>query len=215
MVTKFEDFENKDLLSRIIDLDLQEIYSYVITNNTASYLPYHCSFHLEQVCKYALKGAEFHNLTEIQKSEIAVAALFHDINHTGSGKNDDINIQIAIAKFGEFAANKIKDNDFIENVIDLIKCTRFPYITTADTLNLSQKILRDSDVLQGSFVQNYVNGVVFALAKESGTDLKTMVGNQIKFLNVITFATDWATELFLSKKDELVYTLNKLNEIFI
>lgn len=212
MIKKYSDFVDINIYDSIIELNIEDAYKFVMDNNKSYNLPYHNEFHLEQVCKFALKGAEFYDLSIEDKKCLAVAALFHDINHTGSGKNDDINIEIAIDSFKEFATIANYDSIDIEKIIALIKVTRFPYITEANTT--IEKIMRDSDIIQGSFMDNYINGVVFALAKEAKIDKKDMIQNQIKFLKNMKFCTSWATNLFKTKLDYNIKLLNTVNKIY-
>ena len=204
--------------NQINKLRLNKIYSYIINTNPSSNLPYHNTFHLEHVCQFSLLGADFYNLSNDDKKILATAALFHDYNHTGSGKNDDININNAIEGFLKFNSNdkveKFKEFNFnkkeMDIIINLIKSTRYPYITECDTL--MEKILRDSDVLQGPFCQNYINGVVFGIAKENNIPFEKMIDGQVSFLKSMKFNTDWANDLY---KKILPQTINKVEEAML
>ena len=173
------------------------VYSYVMEHNKSYANPYHNNFHLEHVCLFALKGCEFYKIQDQYKKLIATAALFHDFNHTGSGKNDDDNILIAVQGFLDF---NVDTNMFVDDeekiIVDLIKTTRYPYLNDCSELSLFEKIIRDSDIIQGPFCQNYINGVVYGIAKENNIPLSKMLDGQISFLSSTKFCTDWATSLY-------------------
>lgn len=57
-----------------------------------------------------------------------------------------------------------------------------------------QKILRDADILQGIFCQNYINGIVRAIAEEAGISFEKMLEGQEAFLTNTKFLTKWATD---------------------
>ena len=69
---------------------------YAMETNRAHGLPYHNSNHLNRVAMFALMGAEYYGLSNEEKKLILTAAFFHDYNHTGSGKNDDLSIIEAV-----------------------------------------------------------------------------------------------------------------------
>jgi len=158
----------------------------------------------------ALEGCEYYEIPEQYKRLITTAALFHNFNHTGSGKDDDINIIKAVEGFLEFNTNEEFVDDEEKIIINLIKATRFPYTQDCEELTIHQKILRDSDILQGVFCQNYINGVVFAIAKEANISPEKMLEGQIKFLESATFCTEWATKIY---KGALPLVIKKVEEV--
>lgn len=83
----------KELQKYITDLRLEKFLDYVIDNNESYNNPYHNNYHLQQVCLFALRGCDYYKMDNQNKRLVAVAALFHDFNHTGSGKDDDKNIK--------------------------------------------------------------------------------------------------------------------------
>jgi len=193
---------NNTLLSEISRLGLQPAYYYVMDTNPSSGLPYHNNYHLQQVCKFALMGADFYKLSDMDKRLLAVAAIFHDYDHSGSGKDDDINIKRAVDAFVKFNLDVKKFGEFssyfneeeTEVIIDLIKATRYPYINNTETL--LQEIIRDSDILQGIFADDYINKIVLGIAKENGIPEDKMISGQIGFLKSTKFCTDWATNMY-------------------
>ena len=187
-----------ELYTQIKKLELGLVYNYVIENNNAYMNPYHNNFHLEHVCLFSLKGCEYYKVEIPWKRMVATAALFHDFNHSGGkDKNDDDNILLAIKGFIDFNLEyNIFDEEEQKVITNLIKCTRYPYTNDSDSLTLTENILRDSDILQGPFCQNYINGVVYGIAREAGIPLDKMLAGQVEFLKSAKFCTEWATSLY-------------------
>lgn len=205
------------LYTKLNELELQEIYKYVMTTNKSKYLPYHNNFHLEQVCKYALLNSEYENISIEEQKLLAIAALFHDYNHSGSGKNDDDNIREAVSGFLDYQYNSKNELKSEEKLVvwKAIKSTRYPYLTEGTELPLLDKILRDADILQSLFCQNYINGVVGAIATESNMTIEVMLKVQIQFLENTKFLTNFATinvNKQLPRITELINITNNLYE---
>jgi hypothetical protein len=203
-------------IERLKKLGVYDTYEWVMKNNQSKDLPYHSNYHLKMVAETALKGCDaYHTAFDDKVKKLVVsAALFHDFNHTGSGVDDDENIKIAIESFEnynkEFNIFSKDDENFI---IELIKSTRYPYEKTSYDLTLAQNILRDSDILQGHFTDDYLKRTVFALQKEgySNKDKVVALEGQIKFLESLKFGTHWANQLHEENYQRLVDIVN--NEI--
>lgn len=180
------------LYTHINSLGLNNIYTWVMEKNPGKFNPYHNNFHLENIAEIILSHLPFSIETIEFRTKIITAALFHDFDHSGGKlKNDDENIVFALNGYYFYCqSNNIEiDND----VIGLIECTRYPYKSDGSDLSEMQKILRDADILQGMFCQNYINGVIRALAEESGFSFEKMLESQETFLTNIKFLTKWAS----------------------
>ena len=204
----------KALYQKIKDLNLGKVYAYVMETNPSNHLPYHNSFHMESVTNMAILGGIYYGLTDEEMGDLIRAGLFHDYNHSGSGKDDKINILRAIDavvgyvyKTGDLTFNEIKVNK-------LIFATQYPYTQEASELTISQQILRDADILQGLFVQNYVNGVALAIAQEANIPYKNMLNGQEAFLTGTKFCTEWATNLANGKLPEVIEKVNIVKQFF-
>lgn len=206
-----------NILSEISRLGIQPAYFHVMDTNPNN-LPYHNNYHLQQVIKFVLIGANYYKVSDSDRRMLAIAAIFHDYKHSGSGKNDDINIKIAIDSFIDFNLDIKKFGDFssyfseeeCDVIIGLIKATRYPYVIEAETL--LQKIIRDSDILQGIFAKDYINSVTLAIAKENGIPQDKMLNNQIQFLESTKFCTEWATNMYLQELPNAIEKINKAIE---
>ena len=208
------------LYFKIKELGIEHIYKYVMENNKSKYLPYHNNFHLEQVCKYSLLIAEASGLALEDKKLLAVAALFHDFNHSGGEfKDDSENITVALRGFLEFdkwlkyMRYEPYSTDQKLMIYRLIAGTKYPYTTDGTDLLFSGKILRDADVLQGLFCQNYVNGIVRALSTESGIPFETMLKGQIGFITGVKYLTEPAINMSASKIPEIIKLVESITNI--
>lgn len=186
-----------NLKERLEQLDLIDVYNYVMDKNPSKDLPYHSNYHLEQVTKLSIMGCEFHKISHPVQRLVATAALFHDFDHSGSGKDDNKNIIRSVIGFMEFNhENKLFEDEEEMIIINMIKETRYPYLKECHQLNIMQQILRDSDILQAPFAENYIERVVLAIAKEANLTPQQMLAGQIGFMTSTKFCTDWATNLY-------------------
>ena len=196
------------LYSHINSLGLNDIYTWVMEKNSGKFNPYHNNFHLENIAEIILKHLPFACETVEFRTKIITAALFHDFDHSGGKlKNDDENILLALNGYYFYCQNHNIEPD--NDVVGLIECTRYPYKSDGSDLTEMQKILRDADILQGMFCQNYINGVVRALAEESGISFEKMLENQEAFLTNTKFLTKWASD---KAKWYLPITLSKVHD---
>lgn len=181
------------LYNHINNLGLNNIYTWVMEKNPGKFNPYHNNFHLENIAEIILNHLPFAIKTAEFRTKIITAALFHDFDHSGGRlKNDDENIALALNGYFYYCETSKSEPD--NDVIGLIECTRYPYKSDGSDLTEMQKILRDADILQGMFCQNYINGVVRALAQEAGISFEKMLEGQEAFLTNTKFLTKWASD---------------------
>ena len=73
--------------------ELQKGFSWIMKNSTSNDLPYHNFNHLLTVVRYTYGACRFYELTEKEEKEMLMAALFHDVNHSGGKETDDVLIE--------------------------------------------------------------------------------------------------------------------------
>jgi hypothetical protein len=163
---------------------------------------------MEQVVMTAIKGGIHYGLTPRETRTLAIAAIFHDMGHKGTPGDDDTNITTAIKYFNEYNdQTHVCTPKQATTVEELIRATRFPYVVPGEDLTLHQSILRDSDILQGHFSDDYMGKIVLPLFKEihpPEKNITELLENQIKFINGMTFITDWAKSIHEKNKEILV-----------
>jgi len=177
---------------------LQKAFKYILLNNKSNYNPYHDLNHLMTVLKYCHQGAiveGVENKKEVR--ELLIAAIFHDANHSGGKKTDDLNIKNSKKIIKEFVESEEIDVN-LESVNKIIDATEYPYIIDNKHLNISQKIIRDADLMQ-IYEYNWIQQIIGGLSKELNMEFIDFIKPQRKFLDGIKFNTDWGKQL---KKDK-------------
>lgn len=200
---------NTPNLYQIIDeYNLDAAYSYILQKNPSNNLPYHNFGHLENVTLYAFIGCQNADFTKDLTRNILLAALFHDFNHSGGKLKDSENITLAKKGLADYLAESNDTEVKVEFVNFLIDITEYPYTIETSKLTIHQKILRDADILQSFFMNNYMQDVVLGLAKELNKTPQEAVDMQINFLSNLSFGTDLANFLFIERKIDILSNLN-------
>lgn len=196
---------NKNLIHEI---------SYLLNNNKSNNLPYHNLNHLLHVTEMVNDAIEYYEKQGIDllKQELLVAALFHDINHSGGLLTDDKNIDIAIEEFNNFykqsVLNGIVLNYNPDIVKSFIKITEYPANYTHE-LTLEEMIIKDADMMQIR-QSNYIQQIIIGLAEESNITITEQINNQIKFLENLEFLSEWGNEF---KENNMSDIINKFKNL--
>lgn len=174
---------------------LQKAFAYIVDNSTSNYLPYHNLNHLLTVLKYVDYLAQEEGVYFDKRMPLHLAALFHDVNHSGGKLKDSENIENALNAFEKFHAllPYTLTIEEIHSIRDNIKATQFPYVQPNSSISLSQKIMRDADMMQ-QFEYNWINQTTLGLAKEQKVDIRKFVHNQRHFLESTIFLTQSAND---------------------
>lgn len=176
---------------------LQKAFAYIVDNSTSNYLPYHNLNHLLTVLKYVDYLAQEEGVYFDKRTSLHLAALFHDVNHSGGKLKDSENIENAINAFLKFYEEQVdylnEDKKLIDEVVDNIKSTQFPYVQPNSSITLYQKIMRDADMMQ-QFEYNWINQTTLGLAKEQKIDIRKFVYHQRHFLESTIFLTQSAND---------------------
>lgn len=156
-------------------------------------MPYHNINHLLTVLKYCDYIAEGEGVYYDQRLPLWLAALFHDVNHSGGELSDDINIKNARNAFMKFADQEDLDIELIKEVGAIINATEFPYASALPHSNISklQTIIRDADLMQ-QFESNWIYQATLGLAKENNIPVEEFIPRQRIFLEDIKFLTETA-----------------------
>lgn len=195
-------------------LEVENLIEYFIQNNKSMYLPYHNYSHMMGFLYHALSdGMREFGVNKKYLQELAIAVIFHDFNHSGGKLKDSENIQIAIEALNkcpkEYFPKDFKDK---ENIYDLILATEYPYTISENSLNISQKIMRDCGVLwvvdSSSLIQN-----ILGLGEElsySGKIKDLILGHKEFVINSSKeFRTGYAMDIFDTMKESWETRLNQ------
>lgn len=189
-------------------LNVMKEFHYVQNNNSSTNLPYHNWYHTCCMVRACFSGANYHNLPYRSVRHLIVAALFHDIAHSGGKHPDHYNIAQAV--------QAVRTVPFVippeinrEAVADLIHVTEYPFRLTPR--GIDEKILRDADLMQ-SLSPGWYDMTVKGLREEMRTAGRTltiqeMIAMQATFLSEATFYTRWAQDRVVLRIRDLAIDL--------
>jgi len=190
---------------------LQKALKFIMEKSTSNYLPYHNLNHLLTVLKYSDLIAHGEEVYYDQSTPLHLAALFHDVNHSGGKLKDSENIKNAEKAFEEFAkiylnlggGHTKEEFDIYAQVTHLIRVTEYPYVKAHSALTPMEKIIRDADMMQ-AFEYNWISQTTLGLAAESGMTIKEFIPKQRHFLEDIQFLTDTGKRLKKEKWSKIM-----------
>lgn len=196
-------------------------FKWIVENSNSNNLPYHNINHLMTVFASCYDACSHYNIVDVSgesaEFELCLAALFHDVNHSGGKESDERNVQVAIDSFTVFYNSLSTDLQSMfnkNNVIEIIKPTQYPYvITDIKQLTLSQRILRDAD-LTSAFDGDWIQAVVFGLREEMGIKtLEERIQQQVGFILKLKTCTDWGNSKLENAKGRILNELANLKSI--
>jgi hypothetical protein len=192
----FEPEEPLMIIAKEADV-LPRAFRYIIDNNSSNHAPYHHLNHMLRVMSFCNEGCKYHRLTGKSRTNLLVAALFHDFNHTMGEKPDDANIQNAIQGVQLwYSSNPLNSTNInIERVIEIIKATQYPYVINQEDLTLEQSIIRDADLMV-PLESDWVGNLIVGLSSEMKiNDFKKMAEGQYKFYSGVVMNSPWGIEV--------------------
>ena len=191
---------------------LGEGLNYIIKNSNSNYAPYHNLNHNITVSLFSYYLGKSEKLNEIDFSELLIASLFHDFNHSAGKKNDSNNINEAKKGISEFLKEYPIENVSLGKINKILDATEFPYKIKNEDLNIQQKIIRDADLCQ-LFESNRLQSNFLGLQKEAGITLEEQIKRQEVFYKNLNFNTEMGKKLGERFKKEINEELNYLKEI--
>jgi predicted metal-dependent HD superfamily phosphohydrolase len=195
---------------------LKRAFKWIIENSTSNHLPYHNLNHLLTVLKYCDYIATGEMVYYDNRMELYLAALFHDVNHSGGKLSDEENIRDAKESYVLFCMNdaQIYNKTIHDKVASLINCTQYPYHVPFDDLTLHHKIIRDADMMQ-AFEYNWIHQTTLGLATESGKTFKDFIKSQRTFLENVTFYTPTALEYKNKRWKQVMHEFRILETLYV
>lgn len=119
---------------------------------------------------------------------LLIAALFHDFGHTGKQGDDAVNIEIAIDALRQYILPE--DEEFLDEIIAILKATQFPHADLGSSMTLEQSIIRDADLSQ-AFGVAWIGEIAAGFGAELGKTPRQMLEQQLRFLNGLKFYSDF------------------------
>ena len=185
----------KEIYKIIQYFEIEKEFLYLVKHNQSNFLPYHNFGHTLSVfdAVYNISKACCPKLDFNDLQYLLIAALFHDMNHSGGKYKDNVNVELAICHLENMEYDEKKES----RIKKLIYATKYPYIKNyvidenCDYVN----IMRDADLVQSArldFVQ-YVVGL--------GSEHNVSPDNfHILLTNTINFNLDNPFELAETRK---------------
>jgi hypothetical protein len=122
-----------------------------------------------------------------QSVDCGAFSRFRSPGHSGSQYPDRRNIGVAIAVLRRDVLPA--DRGALPAIEAAIRATEFPYRTSASSLDLAAKIIRDADLAQ-VLSPVWIQQIVIGLAKEAGLAPLEMLRSQRWFLGALRFNTE-------------------------
>lgn len=180
------------------------------TNDTVD-LPYHNRYHTMSMVVNCYDASQYYNLPWQTIRTLLTAAIFHDYRHTGGKEPDNVNISRAVSGFLKFSHGSDNQTEVVQH----IRCTEYPFKIAP--VSIEQKILRDSDLVQGlmpdgwDMVMNKLKEELEVSYRRLITD-QEMIAGQLEFMSKIHFYTDWAEDNFRFELRKFIHNLSCLVE---
>ena len=157
--------------------------------------PYHDLRHGLHVARSGYLAARYHykDLTPREIRNVVIAAMMHDMNHSGKAKfgTDFLEIPRAIHAFEQCVMEE--DRPHMDAIRTLIKVTQFPLVEMEESLSI--RIIRDADMTQ-SFGVAWLRQIAVGLAEEWGMEPLQILKGQKAFLSGIMWKTEWGQKTF-------------------
>lgn len=163
--------------------------------------PYHNLRHILYVTKLCYEACVFYsnNLSDVEKRDLLIAAIFHDFDHPGKSGNDDLNIEIAIRALSKYIHPEDRPRfDYISNII---RSTEYPHKSDFRFNNLQSEIIRDADLSQ-IFDDEWLQQIFIGLPSEIGIGKTDFLMINLSFLESLKLRTEWGQIKFGDKIKE-------------
>ena len=170
-------------------------------------LLYHNIPHIEDVIREVYDACIFYNLDQLLTRILLIAALFHDWDHTGSTRDDALNIARAIDGLHIHLLDH--DRPYEEHIGKLIYCTQYPYKDIQHSL--ARDIIRDADLFQ-PWDARWIERIIHGLSHEMGISPHAMLEMQVSFLTGLKFNTQWAEKRYGQHIDDRLTEVKKMIE---
>ncbi len=209
-IKRFEAYYGLDPLEIIKKYKLDDYLKTVLTESKSNNAPYHNINHVLCMVKNTYIIGQVEGLGKNEIRTLVISALFHDFNHSEGKKSDDENIKTAIKAVKKYILEK--DKDIEDDIINIIKATEYPYVIEDKDLDMSQKVIRDSDMLQ-TLEDNFVHQILFGLSKELGIEFKKFLDIQLNFIDNLKLYTKSAKEMSKGKFTKIKKDVKYLKSI--
>lgn len=206
-----------DIYDIIIDDPLlRNAFRFVVLNNKSNLAPYHGFNHMMLVTQKIYDGIQNTNIP-LNKINLLLSGMFHDMNHTMGEKSDEVNVNNSIQSIRNWYKSlpiKLKSVDLdIDECVNIISATQYPYVIDDGDLNESQKLIRDCDILimlESNWFQN-----LLGLDYEMGIDdIGVTLGGSIEFYKNVNMRSSWGRKIYNEEWGRFMDRVSKYNILF-
>ena len=193
---------------------LSAAHAHLSISNISAKVPYHNNDHILTVTKWCGRLAGMHSAPLESEKALILAAMFHDVDHTGGHEPDSVNVAAAIDAMNKFLdIHKLLTSEEREIAVACVQCTQFPF-TIDPTLEV-QKIIRDADILQGieaDFERIMLGGLREEISISRGKQVtrKEFAQGNLAFLDGVQMYTTAGAVLLAAAKPIVCNTYNRL-----
>lgn len=195
--------------------DLGDYFRIIFNRANNLFKPYHNFGHLFYVLWRCHQACIYYKyeLSERERRNLLIAAMFHDADHTGRKVPDIVNITRAVVSLKKHCS--FEDKSHFLDIADIIRESEYPYRIPSSQSRLTVQILRDADASQ-ALSPTWFQHTIFGLAAERGTTPFEILNNEVTYLTNLRFTTEWAQKLFPQYmiEDKLAETRDFLSLIF-
>lgn len=119
------------MTNREVNDTFAHAYIWMVKHNIGNSNPYHNDKHILFVWQMAMeifaKYKKEYNLKSKDQLILGLAAIFHDMNHSGGELPDNENIKLSINGFEQYVNEFPEYEEYKNGVIELIRSTEFPH----------------------------------------------------------------------------------------
>ena len=189
-----------------LDRELNDSRHNAADSFTSLPTPYHNNYHTKCVTVLCAAGAEYHTISYDDTRDLLIAALLHDVRHSGGRAPDSENIY-QVMEWIDGACNSLSDNQK-RKIKQIIRATEYPFKAVTVPYPIEIQILRDADIMQSVMPEweMMYRGLQLEVSISKGKvisdiDWYTMTN---MFYNEATLFTGWARNYIADARIMLV-----------
>lgn len=171
--------------------DLNHYYK-LLVNSGGNFNPYHNLRHVQHVLWLCYDACVYYRkeLTPRKIRSKLIAAMTHDIGHSGDNRPDCVQVDTAVRWITENIHPD--DKPYLPEIVAMVRSTEHPH--KEGFVGLGYDILRDADLSQ-ALSDTWIHQML-GLGKEKGWTPRETMERQVAFLNNLQFKTRWARKKF-------------------
>tara|TARA_R110000772_G_scaffold20466_5_gene57013 strand:+ start:159729 stop:160403 length:675 start_codon:yes stop_codon:yes gene_type:complete len=193
-------------------------FKYIVQNNNSNFAPYHNFNHMMLVTQKILDAHRYID-NYVPYSNLILAGMFHDMNHSMGKENDEQNVNNAVdalKTWWKLSGKSLDQNELNVNInesVDILRATQYPYVIPDEKLNIGQQIIRDSDLLI-MLNDNWFQNLIGLNNELDINDMSKILEGSIEFYENVSMRTDWAKKIHKEEWRSFMSRLRRYNSLF-